>query len=418
VADITTELAIRQRDNEWYFGACLISGSADLAVKNCSWLEPSVFINKDLGGLWKDTLDGIDPLKSANNHSSQFLTNLLSWAHKTPNLVRPDEYARVINECHYSMEVAHKASGIIKAISDKDYAGVRSLADEIGKSSLADTCATATAAQVGQEFSDVLSAGTARHVLTRLPLDDDLGGLFGSELVLVAARPGMGKTAMMLQIAKNVALDKHTVLFSSLEMARLALWARMACGAAGHSWKDVRIGNITDIARAEIRQKSNQLVKNLGDHFIIDDESRSVSAIHASAMKIKPDLVIVDHLGEVEWHNPDASDVVWLGQAAKYLRTNIARRMGIPLVIIHQLNRDVEKRQDKRPLLSDLRWSGELEQMADRVLMIYRQDYYEIDIKQSVVPAEVWTRKDRQGVMNSLTMMAYNLNTQNFDSMP
>lgn len=419
MADAHLEFARSQRTNEWYFGACIVSGSGGAAIRDCSWLEPSIFLNKDIGALWSDILSGVDPLKAANDRSSDFLTEILKWALKTPNLARPDEYARMISEAHYSITVVAQASKIIRATSDKDFGLVRSLAENIGSGVPNNTSAASTAADVGLEFNDVLDKGTAKHVLTKLPLDVDLGGLFGSELILVAARPGMGKTALMLQIAKNVALDSKKVLFSSLEMARLALWARMACGAAGYSWKDVRIGNVTDIGRAEIKKMSDSLVKKLGDKFIIDDESRSVSAIHASALRIRPDLVIIDHLGEIEWHDPDASDVVWLGAAAKYLRTNIARRMGIPLVIIHQLNRDVEKRAgDKRPKLADLRWSGELEQLADVVLMMYREDYYQAQVTQSTVPTEVWTRKNRQGVMNSLTMMAYNLNTQNFDTMP
>lgn len=418
MASINTELARKQKENEWYFSACLISGGGAVAVRDCAWLEPAFFINKDLGGLWKSVLDGVDPLKAANDKSSNFLTELLTWATRTPNLARPDEYARVISESRYGLQIVQNATGIIQAMSCRDYGKVRSLATDISTSAPGYNLSTMSADEVGLEFNTVLRQGAAKHVLTRLPLDANLGGLFGSELIILAARPGMGKTALMLQIGKNVALDSHVVLFCSLEMARLALWARMACGAAGYSWHDVRIGKVTDAARAEIKKHSDSLVAKLGNNFIIDDESRSVSAIHMAALQINPDLVIVDHLGEIDWHNPDESEVVWLGDAAKYLRTNIARRMQIPVVLIHQLNREVEKRHDKRPLLSDLRWSGELEQRADVVLMMYREDYYDITVSQTVVPTEVWTRKDRQGIMNSLTMMAYNLGTQNFDTMP
>jgi replicative DNA helicase len=257
-----------------------------------------------------------------------------------------------------------------------------------------------------------------KYVKTYLPLDEDLGGLFGGELIILAARPGMGKTALALQMGKNVALNGKTVFFSSLEMARRALWARLVCGAAGYAWNDVRIGNVSDAARAILKDMNKKMTDKLGHRFIIDDQARSVTAIHMAAMRCKPDLVIVDHLGEIEWHDPKAREVVWLGDAAKYLRTNICLRMNVPVVLIHQLSRDVEKRGgDKRPALSDLRWSGEIEQRADVVLMMYREDYYNVDLVQNKVPTEVWTRKNRQGVMNSLTMMNYDLTTQSFGSM-
>ena len=418
MADVNLELMRKQRENEWYFSACLISGASSVAVRDCAWLSPSVFLDKTLGKLWEATLGGGDPLAAANNNSSEFFTELLLWANRTPNLARPDEYARSIGESSYGVNVIKNTTGIVKALGSKDYGLVRTLASDIGTSSPGYSTSSMSADQVGAEFSAMLTKGVASHVLTRLPLDNDLGGLFGSEMIILAARPGMGKTALMLQIAKNVALDGHKVQFASLEMARLALWARMACGAAGYAWKDVRIGNITDVARADIRRHSDALMAKLGANFIIDDESRSVSAIHMSALHLNPDLLIVDHLGEIDWHNPDENEVVWLGSAVKYLRANIARRMNIPVVVIHQLNRDVEKRTDKRPALSDLRWSGEIEQRADVVLMMYREDYYDMNAAQSTVPTEVWTRKNRQGVMNSLTMMAYNMNTQHFDSMP
>lgn len=415
---INAELARKQTQNEWYFSSCLISGSAGAAIRDCAWLEPKIFINKQLSTLWEKTLGGIDPLSVANDFAGDFLTELLVRAARTPNLARPDEYARAISEASYGLGVVDNSTKIIKALSTKDYGLVRTLASDIGTATPGYSVATKGADQVGVEFNDVLKAGTAKHVLTRLPLDNDLGGLFGSEMIILAARPAMGKTALSLQIAKNVALDGKKVLFFSLEMARVALWARMACGAAGYSWKDVRIGNVSDAARAEIKRKSDGFRKKFGNNFIIDDESRTVSAIHMATLQINPDLVIVDHLGEIDWHNPNDNEVVWLGEAIKYMRTNISRRMQIPTIVIHQLNREVDKRADMRPKLSDLRWSGEIEQRADVVLMMYREDYYDMNINQSTVPTEVWTRKNRQGVMNSLTMMAYDMGTQNFSSMP
>jgi replicative DNA helicase len=218
-----------------------------------------------------------------------------------------------------------------------------------------------------------------------------------------------------LQIGQSVAFSGKKVLFFSLEMDERQLWARMACPLAGFEWADVRAGNVAEEGLKRIEAKSAELRDKFGERFIIVDDRTKVHEMYRMAMTLDPDLVIIDQLDEIEWHVAGAKKHEWYGEAAKYLRRNIAKKLGVPVILIHQINRDTEDRQDKRPMISDLRWSGELEQRVDVLILLYREDLYTGRSPGQVdVPFEANIAKNRQGDAGVIARLNYNLKRQWF----
>lgn len=250
--------------------------------------------------------------------------------------------------------------------------------------------------------------------------EDTVGDYYGFELdgdglFLLEDMTVTHNTALAIQIARTVAYSGNKVLMISIEMTREQLWARMACGDSGVEWKLLRAGLVEPVDIEVVKENSKRLAEKLEGKFIVEDDAFDLSSMHSSIIHNKPDLVIIDQLADISWSDPREKKVDWLGKACWYIRQNFAKRMRIPVLVIHQLNRGPEDRNDKRPTLSDLRDSGEIEQRADIVLGCYRDDYYEGRPKDvHIVPFEVIPLKFRQGNSEARAVVDYDLITQWF----
>jgi replicative DNA helicase len=209
-------------------------------------------------------------------------------------------------------------------------------------------------------------------------LDNLTGGLHGSELTILAARPSMGKTAFAMNIAENVAINSNKpVLFVSMEMARIELSQRMLCSQGRIDANKFRSGFLSE----EDRSKLVVAAAKLGHAplFIDDTPSRSVAEIGACARRLREanlGLVIIDYLQLIQ---PDSSKDPRQEQVAKISRKlkELARELTVPVLCLAQLNRQMETGKEwHRPRLSHLRESGAIEQDADVVILIHREDYY------------------------------------------
>jgi replicative DNA helicase len=411
------KLAHDKHDQERLFAACVLS-APDIAIRDCSWLPYTALTDKALSDFWKDVKDHGDAIKAANDHG--LVAELAGWVNKTPNVTTPDVYATGIAEHKYFLDVLSGNSGIAKAALNKDKEQVKRLLGDLQTSDVHKPIKTHSSEILNSEFGDVLDGKSAPYVKTYIStIDNKIGGFYGGDAITFAARPGMGKTALCSVIGRNVAFSGKRVFFFSLEMQRMQLWGRMICGHVGYRWRDVRVGNIDDAGRDKIRKFSEKVQAKMGTNFTVFDDLFSVSEIVQACVTGKPDLVIIDHLGEVHWDNPNDSEVRWYGEAVKLFRTYIAKRLNIPVIIVHQLSRAVEERtHDKRPILKDLKWSGEIEQRSDVVMFLYREDYYltNIEIESKIVPAELLVRKNRQGDARATIMLEYDLSKQDFKS--
>ena len=251
-------------------------------------------------------------------------------------------------------------------------------------------------AELAKSDSDISGLSTGLR-----DLDKFISGLNNSDLMLLAARPGMGKTSMALNIALNVAkkYPKKTVAFFSLEMSKQQLVTRLISNESFVDNKKLVTGRLDPEDWSKIGLASTVL--NQTDLRVDDNPSLTVAEMNAKCRRLDNlGLVIIDYLqlmtaagGPVKYGGENRQQVV--SDISRSLKI-MAKELNVPVVCLSQLSRANESRQDKRPMLSDLRESGAIEQDADEVLFLYREDYYNKETEKQNV-AECIVAKNRHG---------------------
>lgn len=236
-------------------------------------------------------------------------------------------------------------------------------------------------------------------------LDYKTAGLQPSDLILIAARPSMGKTAFALNIAEYVALRLNiTVAIFSLEMSQDQLAKRLLAMNSRVDSQKIRTGNLT----AEEWQKLMESARIIGNSSLIIDDTSSitVSELRSKCRKLKLErslgLVIIDYLQLMSGNKRAESRQQEISEISRSLKA-LAREINVPVIALSQLSRAVEQRPDKRPMLSDLRESGAIEQDADVVMFIYRDDYYHHDSQEPGV-TEIIIGKQRNGPTGTIKL--------------
>jgi replicative DNA helicase len=222
------------------------------------------------------------------------------------------------------------------------------------------------------------------------------GGLEPGQLVVVAARPAMGKTVLACNLADNVSRAGGSVLFCSLEMPRREIGMRLLSARSGVSVQAMRTGAAGETDWPRI---SDAWAKGASQRVWIDDTGAiSVPYLRARARRLKRtkglDLIVIDYIGLMTGVGDNR--VQQLGSISRGLKA-LAKELKVPIVALSQLNRNATQRDDKRPQLSDLRDSGEVEQDADIVAMLHRGAYYRPDATEWAGVAELLVRKNRNG---------------------
>ncbi len=254
------------------------------------------------------------------------------------------------------------------------------------------------------------AASRNKGVVTGIPtgfidLDYRTAGMQPSDLILLAARPSMGKTAFVLNIAQYVAFKQNeTVAIFSLEMSKEQLVNRLFSLESKVDSQHIRTGNLTDTEWEKLIESAGIIGKS---HLIIDDTPGiSISELRSKCRKYKLEhglkMIIIDYLqlmsgsGRTDSRQQEISDI------SRSLKA-LARELNVPVLALSQLSRAVEQRPDHRPMLSDLRESGAIEQDADVVMFIYRDDYYNKDTELKGV-AEVIIAKQRNGPIGTINL--------------
>lgn len=234
-------------------------------------------------------------------------------------------------------------------------------------------------------------------------LDDILGGFQKSDLIIVAARPSMGKTAFALSAARNAAVDdKVPIAVFSLEMATIQLVTRLICAEARINAHSVRTGKFKAEDGPRISRTAHKLSQ--APIFIDDTPGQTVLEIRAKARRLKAEknigLIIIDYLQLMSSSTRMDSREREISTISRSLKA-LAKELNVPVIALSQLNRAVETRSDKRPQLSDLRESGSIEQDADVVIFLNRPEYYGItqfsDGESTEGIAEIIVGKQRNG---------------------
>lgn len=230
-------------------------------------------------------------------------------------------------------------------------------------------------------------------------LDKMTAGLHAGELIIFAARPSMGKTAFSLNIAAHAALKlRKTVAYFSLEMGKESLMTRLLAAEAKVSMSELRSGKIQDSSWPRLINAAGLLSE--ATLFVDDTPGISPFEIRARCRRLKAqhglDMIVIDYLQMMDLKQRVESRERAVAEISKALKA-IAKEMQVPIIALAQLNRGVEARGDRRPMLSDLRESGSIEQDADVIGMLYRDDYYDKDDPDKQGNAEVIIGKQRNG---------------------
>jgi replicative DNA helicase len=272
-----------------------------------------------------------------------------------------------------------------------------------------------------------IDSATHRTGLTGLPsgyyeLDEMLCGFNSGELTVIAARPSMGKTALVLNIIDHAATHPPewvdhppSILFFSLEMGQQSIVRRMLCSRARVDAHKLRTGRIPNEDYAELSRAAGEL--STTNIFIDDSAGLSVMALRSRARRLKQkkglDMVVVDYL-QLMSHPKAESRQQEISNISRSLK-ELSRELEVPVIALSQLSRAVEARDDKRPLLSDLRESGSIEQDADVVLLLFRPEYYIRDNEELRGQAEVIIAKQRNGPTGDVKLSFF-ANTMRFEN--
>ena len=247
-------------------------------------------------------------------------------------------------------------------------------------------------------------------VLTGTPsgfkdLDEITGGFQPGNLVILAARPSMGKSALVVNIAENAAIDANQpVALFSLEMSETELAQRFVASQARIKGDELRKGRVAEHKWPKILEASQRLA---GAPLFIDDSSDiGLLEIRAKARRLHQQhglgMIIIDYLQLMRPDGTTDNRVEQIGQMSRGLKI-LARELQCPVIALSQLNRGVEQRTDKRPVLSDLRESGSIEQDADLVMFIYRDEYYDKESEREG-EADIIISKHRNGSIGDVTL--------------
>jgi replicative DNA helicase len=402
--------------------------SADAANIALEVLKPDDFYKPAHQDMWEAVtalFDGnqpIDPITVADwlrKHERldrvggvTFITQLMESVPSTSNI---DYYAAIVDEASARRRLL-RAGGEVGSLAMR---GEMPIADVLDRAEAAVFAVAEEKVSQGLEpvapflqeaLERIEELGAAEGEITGIPtgfieLDRNLAGLHPANLIVVAARPGMGKSTLALNIAANVAQQKRVAAVFTLEMSREEIVHRLLASMASVDSQKIRTGQL-DIERwRKLGQASSRLYEM--PLYVDDSADLTVTAIRAKCRRLKRarglDLVVVDYLQLMQ--GPRAADnrQQEIADTSRSLK-NLARELKVPVIAVSQLNRQLESRENKRPRLGDLRESGAIEQDADVVMFIYREDYYDTSNPEMLGMAEVEIAKHRSGARDTLRL--------------
>lgn len=236
-------------------------------------------------------------------------------------------------------------------------------------------------------------------------LDEVTGGFQPGNLIILAARPSMGKSALVCNIAENASIDgKAPVAIFSLEMSETELAQRFVASQARIKGDELRRGRVAEHKWPKIMEASQRLAK--APMFIDDSSDIGLLEIRAKCRRLHQQhglgLIIIDYIQLMRADGSSDNRVEQIGAMSRGLKI-LARELQCPVIALSQLNRGVEQRTDKRPVLSDLRESGSIEQDADLVMFIYRDEYYDRESEREG-EADIIIAKHRNGSIGDVTL--------------
>jgi replicative DNA helicase len=251
-----------------------------------------------------------------------------------------------------------------------------------------------------------------------MDFDHMTSGLQPGNLIVIAARPSMGKTTLVLNMAQNIAFEeKRPVVFFSLEMPSQDIAMRMLATESRIDFKRLRTGSFSEEHWRPLTEGASRLAE--APILINDDPSLTVQSLHDEALRLKNEhsnlaLIIVDYLQMLEVDTKYSTREEDLSEISRALKV-LAWKLKVPVIACSQLSREVERRPDKRPRLSDLRGSGAIGETADLVAFLHRDDYYEDENVGDRVEANIMIKKQRNGPTGTV-ILYFSKNQMRFEN--
>ena len=360
----------------------------------------------------KDELTSMGKLDSVGG-----LEYLASLPDKVPTTANADKYVKIVEEKSLLRELIKTANELVQIgysqneeietimdSAEKKIFDIMQRKSQKGYESIKDILV--------DSFTELQELYNKKQHITGvatgfIDLDNKTAGFHKSDLILIAARPAMGKTAFALNIATNAAISSNTpVAVFSLEMSKEQCANRILCSQAMVDSSKVQKGDISDDEWTKLAMASGELSESAGIY--IDDSSGiTVAEIRAKCRKLKIEkdigLVVIDYLQLISGSGKSNSREQEIAEISRSLKI-LAKEINVPVVALSQLSRAPEGRTDHRPMLQDLRESGSIEQDADMVMFIYRDDYYNPQAEQTNI-AEIIIAKNRSGPVGTVNLL-------------
>ena len=389
-------------------GAIISNNLALEKVEN--FLEPEHFSSKINGLIFKtlkklisnDQIADLNTLKVFLENDPDFISNggisyLLKISENSISIINSKQYGELIFDLFIRRKLIDVGTDLINDSYDHYEDQNSNIIIEKTESDLYNLTNDGDSQKGPKQFDDILSltidyaekaykkSDEVVGLKTGLSdFDKKIGGLHKSDLIIIAGRPSMGKTAFATNIASNICNKKinnkkTNVLFFSLEMSSEQLATRVLSEISQISSEGIRTGNLSKTDFEKIIKASEKL-KELS-LFIDDSPALTISSIRTRSRRLKRkhglDLIIIDYLQLISGESKNLNDnrVKEISDITRGLKA-IAKELNIPVVALSQLSRKVEEREEKRPQLADLRESGSIEQDADLVVFLYREEYY------------------------------------------
>lgn len=366
----------------------------------------------------------LDKVKKLNIVGLDYLTDVIDSVAISSNL---DYYISIVKENALRRNLIETATDIVSKAYDEDNLNLlldnseQEILNVVRNRSTGDFLSIKDVLRSAQEKLEELAK--TKKVVTGLEtgfydFDKITTGFQPGEMIILAARPGMGKTALALNMATYAAsTTKKAIAMFCLEMPADMLVNRMIASVGGIDSYKLQTGQMQD----NDWKKYNEAMSQLADTnmYIEDNSGVTVSEIRAKCRRLVSSeeglgMVVIDYLQLVSTGNRRVeSRQVEVSEISRSLKT-MALELGVPVIALSQLSRSAEKRENNQPMLADLRESGSLEQDADIVLFINRKDYYEKkDVNQKIVPAELVIAKHRKGGLGTVDLL-FELNKLTF----
>ncbi len=408
VTKISREAPMNIGAEQALLGAILSNNLALEKVEN--FLEPEHFSSKINALIFKtlkklisnDQVADLNTLKVFLENDQDFISNggisyLLKISENSISIINSKQYGELIYDLFIRRKLINLGTNLINDSYDNFEDKNSDIIIENTESNLYNLTSDGDTQKGPKQFDNILSltidyaekaykkSSDVIGLKTGLnDFDKKIGGLHKSDLIIVAGRPSMGKTAFATNIASNICNGKNNdnktnVLFFSLEMSSEQLATRVISELSQISSEGIRTGNLSKTDFEKIIVASEQL-KNLS-LFIDDSPALTISSIRTRSRRLKRkfglDLIIIDYLQLLTGESKNSNDNrdKEISDITRGLKA-IAKELNIPVVALSQLSRKVEEREEKRPQLADLRESGSIEQDADLVVFLYREEYY------------------------------------------